>query len=118
MSATSLLPPSKVYVPEPEAAWARATVLHAAGGTVYEVRIDGIDDYDEEGQSNRGAGEVRTVDAAGMTDDGRGNLGLPSPLPLLHPSHRFRSTIFPTSIFLAASRASRGCPSELGAIDV
>ncbi|CAM9893048.1 unnamed protein product [Ascophyllum nodosum] len=56
---------AQVYVPEPEAAWARATVLHAAGGTVYEVRIDGIDDYDEEGQSNRGAGEVRTVDAAG-----------------------------------------------------
>lgn len=35
------------------------------GGTKYEVRIDGIDDNDEHGQSDWGAGEVRQVDLAG-----------------------------------------------------
>lgn len=57
-----------MYVPETEAAWARATVLRAVGGTLYEVRIDGIDDNDEAGQSDCGAGEIRTVDAAGMVN--------------------------------------------------
>lgn len=55
----------QVYVPETDAAWARASVLRAVGGTVYEVRIDGIDDNEETGQSDWGAGEIRTVDLAG-----------------------------------------------------
>lgn len=55
----------QVYVPDADAAWARASVLSNAGGTVYEVRIDGIDDNDEAGTSDWGAGEVRRVDLAG-----------------------------------------------------
>lgn len=55
----------QVYVPDADAAWARASVLSAVGGTVYEVRIDGVDDNDESGQSDWGAGEVRRVDLAG-----------------------------------------------------
>lgn len=52
-------------MPDPEATWARASVLRHLGGTKYEVRIDGIDDNDEPRQSRRGAGEVRRVDLAG-----------------------------------------------------
>ncbi|CAN0497959.1 unnamed protein product, partial [Ectocarpus sp. 8 AP-2014] len=56
---------AQVYVPDADAAWARASVLSAVGGTVYEVRIDGVDDNDEPGQSDWGAGQVRRVDLAG-----------------------------------------------------
>lgn len=56
----------KVYVPDAEAAWARASVLRSVGGTKYEVRIDGIDDNDEPSLSDWGAGEVRQVDLAGV----------------------------------------------------
>lgn len=35
---------------------------------MYEVRIDGIDNNDEAGQSDCGAGEIRTVDAAGIVN--------------------------------------------------
>lgn len=52
-------------MPDKDAAWARASVLSAVGGTVFEVRIDGIDDNDEAGESDWGAGEVRRVDLAG-----------------------------------------------------
>lgn len=52
-------------MPEADAAWARASVLRAMGGTKYEVRIDGIDDNEEAAQSDWGAGEVRQVDLAG-----------------------------------------------------
>lgn len=52
-------------MPEPEAAWARASVLRSLGGSKYEVRIDGVDDNDEPSQSGWGAGEVRQVDLAG-----------------------------------------------------
>lgn len=58
--------PQQVYVPDDDAAWARASVLNNVGGTVYEVRIDGIDDNDEAGQSDWGAGDVRRVDLAGV----------------------------------------------------
>lgn len=64
----STMPPPhnpQVYVPDADAAWARASVLNAVGGTVYEVRVDGIDDNDEAGQSDWGAGDVRRVDLAG-----------------------------------------------------
>lgn len=53
-------------MPDADAAWARASVLNAVGGTVYEVRIDGIDDNDEAGQSDWGAGDIRRVDLAGV----------------------------------------------------
>eukprot|EP00903_Cladosiphon_okamuranus_P010022 g9504.t1 len=56
---------AKVYVPDADAAWARASVLNNVGGTVYEVRIDGIDDNDEAGESDWGAGDIRRVDLAG-----------------------------------------------------
>lgn len=52
-------------MPDADAAWARASVLRPLGGTAYEVRVDGIDDNDEAGQSDWGAGEVRRVDLAG-----------------------------------------------------
>ena len=52
-------------MPDADSAWARASVLQPLGGTAYEVRIDGIDDNDEAGQSDWGAGEVRRVDLAG-----------------------------------------------------
>lgn len=54
-------------MPDADAAWARASVLRALGGTKYEVRIDGIDDNDEPGHSDWGAGEVRKVDLAGIS---------------------------------------------------
>lgn len=57
---------TQVYVPDADAAWARASVLNAVGGTVYEVRVDGIDDNDEAGESDWGAGDVRRVDLAGV----------------------------------------------------
>ncbi|CAM9345683.1 unnamed protein product [Pylaiella littoralis] len=56
---------AQVYVPDADAAWARASVLSKTGDTVYEVRIDGIDDNNEGGTSDWGAGEVRRVDLAG-----------------------------------------------------
>lgn len=52
-------------MPDADSAWARASVLQPLGGTAYEVRIDGIDDNDESGPSDWGAGEVRRVDLAG-----------------------------------------------------
>lgn len=52
-------------MPDADSAWARASVLQSLGGTAYEVRVDGIDDNDEAGQSDWGAGEVRRVDLAG-----------------------------------------------------
>lgn len=52
-------------MPDADAAWARASVLGSKGGTTFEVRIDGVDDNDESGQSDWGAGEVRRVDLAG-----------------------------------------------------
>lgn len=55
----------QVYVPDADAAWARASVLSKTGDTVYEVRIDGIDDNNEGGTSDWGAGDVRRVDLAG-----------------------------------------------------
>lgn len=57
---------TKVYVPDADAAWARASVLRSLGGTKFEVRVDGIDDNDEAGQSDWGAGDIRNVDLAGV----------------------------------------------------
>lgn len=59
-----------MYVPDADAAWARASVLNAVGGTVYEVRVDGMDDNDEAGESDWGAGDVRRVDLAGVCGAG------------------------------------------------
>lgn len=53
-------------MPDAEAAWARASVIRAIGGTRYEVRIDGIDDNEEAGQSDWGAGTIKEVDLAGV----------------------------------------------------
>ncbi|CAM9964593.1 unnamed protein product [Scytosiphon promiscuus] len=74
---------AQVYVPDADAAWARASVLGSVGGTAYEVRIDGVDDNDEPGQSDWGAGEVRRVDLAGPEFGAKGKGGaVESSLPL------------------------------------
>lgn len=67
----------QVYVPDPNAAWARASVLRSLGGSKYEVRIDGIDDNEEPRQGTRGAGEIRHVNLEGKLTEVSGETRRP-----------------------------------------
>ncbi|CAM9668005.1 unnamed protein product, partial [Discosporangium mesarthrocarpum] len=67
MSVSNLLKCRKVYVPHPQAAWARASVLRSLGGKRFEVRIEGVDDMDEPSEGDRGAGDILQLDLEGET---------------------------------------------------